>query len=190
MTRNILVTGASPDGGKMGAALQAIASAYNKLINYLRYGSGAVVFIVFVLIVVDVMVRLVGLQPWLYANILVEYGLLWFAMLAAPYLVRIKGHVFIDAITQMLPRGAQQVLAKVSYLLCIISSAVFTVYSFNLLVAAMISGEIDTRAVDMPMWSLLLPLPLCFALVTIEFLRYLLGFDSMYGDRTDVRDNV
>lgn len=170
--------------------LAPIAAAYNHLIRFMRHLAGVVIFSVFVLIVVDVFVRLIGIPPWLYSTILVEYGLLWFAMLAAPHLVRTKGHVFIDAITQLLPRGVQRVLARLSYLVCIASAVVFAYYSLELLIEAIEGGQIDTRAVEMPLWSLLAPIPLCFALVAIEFTRYLIGFDSMYGERTDVKDSV
>ena len=67
----------------------------------------------FLLIVSDVLIRTVGLKPWLYSSVLVEYGLLWFTMLAAPWLARNKAHVFIDAITQLLPAAAQQRAGKV-----------------------------------------------------------------------------
>ena len=175
-------------GGEIGLA--PIVVAYNKMINGMRYLAGILIFIAFVLIVMDVFVRLVGIPPWLYSTILVEYGLLWFTMLAAPYLVRIKGHVFIDAITQLLPGGAQRVLANVSCLACVTVSVVFCYFSFQLLLDAIADNISDTRAVDMPQWTLLLPIPFCFALVAIEFGRYLIGIDSMYGNRTDVKDNV
>ncbi len=42
----------------------------------------------------------------------------------------------------------------------------------------------------MPMWTLLAPLPPCFLMVAIEFVRYLVGIDSMYSTRTEVRDSV
>ncbi len=167
--------------------MSSITVAYNGLINGLRCLAGVVIFGIFVLIVTDVFVRLIGIRPWLYASIVVEYGLLWFAMLAAPHLVRTKGHVFIDAITRLLPQGARRVIAKLSYLICIVSSLVFSYHSLQLLIAAIADNEIDVRAVDMPLWTLLLPIPFCFALVAIEFMRYLIGWDSMYGERTEVR---
>ncbi|MFQ5540347.1 MAG: TRAP transporter small permease subunit, partial [Candidatus Binatia bacterium] len=77
--------------------MNAIYTAYNQVLNGFKIGSGIVVFLVFLLIVIDVFVRLVGLQPSTYTSAIVEYCLLWFTMLAAPWLVRIKGHVFIDA---------------------------------------------------------------------------------------------
>jgi hypothetical protein len=33
-------------------------------------------------------------------------------------------------------------------------------------------------------------MPIGFGLLAIEFLRYLLGFDDMYGKRTDVREGM
>jgi TRAP-type C4-dicarboxylate transport system permease small subunit len=167
-----------------------IATLHWQLLVFLKTLSGVVIFGVFVAIVVDVFMRIAGMQPWLYFSILVEYGLLWFAMLAAPWLARIKGHVFIDAITQLLPAAGRRVIAKLSYLICIVSSAVFAYYSLQLLIDALANSEIDTRAVDVPMWALLAPIPLSFFLVAIEFVRFLFGFDSMYGERTEVRDNV
>jgi TRAP-type C4-dicarboxylate transport system permease small subunit len=170
--------------------LARIADAHLALINLLKTLSGVVIFGAFVLIVFDVFVRLAGLQPWLYSTILVEYGLLWFTMLAAPWLARTKGHVFIDALTQLLPVPARRLLAKLVYLICIVVCGVFCFYSMKLLVGAWVDGEIDTRAVDVPLWTLLAPIPFSFALVAIEFVRFLFDFDSMYGDRTEVRDNM
>ena len=152
--------------------------------------SGVVIFIVFALIVADVFMRLLGIPPWTYIAAIVEYGLLWFTMLAAPWLVRVKGHVFIDAITVMLPPGAQRVLAKVAYILCICTTLMMAYYTFGLLVEAISEGQIDTRGEDMMLWTLLLPLPFCFAMVAIEFIRYLIGIDSMYGFRTDAKESV
>ena len=167
-----------------------LAAAYAALLRFLAHLSGVVIFGAFVLVVTDVFVRLAGMQPWVYSTILVEYGLLWFAMLAAPWLARTRGHVFIDAVTQLLPLPARRVVNGLAYLICIISCATFAWFSLLLLIDAYTSGEIDTRAADVPSWTLLLPIPLCFLLVTIEFVRYLLGIDTMYGDRTEVRDNV
>ena len=42
------------------------------------------------------------------------------------------------------------------------------------------SQELDIRSIDMPKWILFVPFPLGFTLVAIEFLRYLLGYDTYY----------
>lgn len=170
--------------------MQAVVRVYEWLIGAMRVLAGVAIFSVFVLICADVLVRLVGLQPWTYSTIIVEYSLLWFAMLGAPYLVRTKGHVFIDALMILLPPRLRLLSAKLSYIICILSSCVFIWYSGALLNEAITTGLIDMRAEEVPMWILLLPLPICFTFVMTEFIRYLIGPESMYGERTDVKDNV
>jgi TRAP-type C4-dicarboxylate transport system permease small subunit len=167
-----------------------IADAYLQFITLLKTLAGVIIFGVFLLIVTDVLVRTAGFQTWQASSVLVEYGLLWFTMLAAPWLARHKAHVFIDAITQLLPAAAQRVLAKFVYLACVFFSLVVFYYSTRLLISAVVDEQVDIRAVDMPLWALLAPIPLCFLLVAIEFLRFLLGFDSMYGSRSDVKEGA
>lgn len=170
--------------------MQNLAAGYMAVLNAFRVMSGVVIFSIFLLIVADVIMRLTGIPPWTYISAIVEYGLLWFTMLAAPYLVRIKGHVFIDAVTQLLPPAIQRVLAKAVYLICVSTSVIFFFYSLRLLIEAIVSDQIDTRGEDMQLWLLLLPIPISFFLVALEFGRFLIGWDSMYGERTDMKDNV
>lgn len=170
--------------------MNRIAELYLQFITLLKTLSGVVIFCVFLLIVSDVLVRMSGFQTWQASSVLAEYGLLWFTMLAAPWLLRNKAHVFIDAITQFLPATAQLILAKFVYLTCAFFSLVVFYYSLRLMIDAIAEGQIDVRAVDMPLWTLIAPIPLCFLLIAIEFLRFLLGFDSMYGSRTDVKESA
>ena len=160
------------------------------LLNALRFLSSGVIFAIFALIATDVLVRSIGLSPWTYTSGIVEYGLLWFTMLAGPYLLRIKGHVFIDAVTQLMPGAIQRVLAKLVYVIGVCACSTFCYYSVRLLLDAIETGEIDTRGEDMLYWTLYFPMPICFLLMAIEFARFLLGVDTMYGDRTEVRDSV
>ena len=170
--------------------MKIISAGYDAVLDALHVLAGVVILTVFVLIVADVFMRVVGIPPWTYISALVEYGLLWFTMLAAPWLARNKGHVFIDAITLLLPPPIQRFVAKFSYAVCVCTTLVFSLFSFDMLIEAIEMGQIDTRGEDMPQWTLLLPMPFCFLMVSIEFGRYLIGIDDMYGDRTDAKDSV
>jgi C4-dicarboxylate transporter DctQ subunit len=170
--------------------MNRVADLYLQFLTLLKMLAGIVIFGVFLLIVTDVLIRTVGLNPWLVSSVLVEYGLLWFTMLAAPWLARHKAHVFIDALTQLLRPSAKYILEKFVYLSCVIVSLVVCYYSLRLLITAIDEGQLDTRAIDAPLWTLYAPIPLCFLLVAIEFLRFLLGYDTMYGSRSDVREGT
>ena len=149
-----------------------------------------IVLAIFGLIALDVILPLVGIQPWDGTLGVVEYGLLWFTILAAPWLARIKGHVFIDAVAEMLPPGAKKVTSKIAYLVAITGSLMLAYFSWLLMVEAFIDENIDERSIELMLWWLYAPMPICFALVAIEFIRYLVGIDDMYGSRTDVKEGM
>jgi len=169
---------------------ERIAIAHLQLLNLLKILAGAVIVCMFLLIVTDVLSRSVGIKSWQATSALVEYGLLWFTMLAAPALLRQKAHVFIDAITQIFPEFLQRILAKFVYLTCALFSLIISYYSLSLVISSFAQGQLNMRSIAIPQWLLFLPIPLCFLLIAIEFIRFLLGYDSMYGKRTDVKESV
>ena len=182
--------------------MRTVTRMHDWVLNAMKLCSQAVIFGVFVLIVLDVGVTILAgkaeylgiedleIAPWDRTHGLVEYGLLWFTMLAAPWLARIKGHVFIDAVTELLSPAVQKVTAKFAYLVAFTGSFAFAIYSLLLLVEAIEDEMIDERGADMWLWTLYFPMPFAFALVAVEFLRYLIGFDDMYGRRTDLKEGM
>lgn len=170
--------------------MRAIGKAYDFVIAGLAVCAAAAITVAFILIVIDVLMRLAGLSPPPFTITFVEYILLYFTMFAAPWLVRVKGHVFVDAITQLLPPAVQRVLAKIVYFLSICAALTFCYISFGLLTEAIETQNFDVRGVDMPEWMLFAPMPPCFLLVATEFFRYLIGVDDMYGSRTEAKDSV
>jgi TRAP-type C4-dicarboxylate transport system permease small subunit len=151
----------------------------------------AIIACIFALIVSDVSIRTLGYSPPAFTIALVEYGLLFFTMCAAPYLLRLKAHVFIEVVTANLPRPVQRILEKAVYSACLAATLIFAYLSLQLLLEAIETGDMDVRGVDMPMWLLFLPMPLSFGLMTFEFVRYLIGIDSMYDhDLRTVKDSV
>ena len=170
--------------------MELIVRLYNNVLYGMAIGAGITIFTAVTLIIIDVLMRITGFQPWIFVLTTVEYILLYFTMLAAPYLLRIKGHVFIDAVTQFFPPTVKKVVAKIVYTACIIACSIYCYQLVNLLTEAVQSGEIDMRSMEIPMWLLFVPMPLCFFMLIFEFLRYLLGFDDMYSQTLSERESV
>ena len=170
--------------------MKAIVRGYNFVLNGMAVLAGVLIFLTFVMIVVDVTMRIVGLKPPLFTIAVVEYILLWFTMLAAPWLVRIKGHVFIDAVTQFLPAAVKTVTAKITYAICITAATIYCIHAAGLFWVAWIEDKVDVRSVDMPQWALFGPMPICFLFVAIEFARYFVGVDDMYSHSIEEREGV
>ncbi len=160
------------------------------LIVALAVLAGATIALAFFLIVIDVAIRAVGWRPPAYTSAVVEYILLYYTLLAAPYLVRQKAHVYIDALVSHLSPRPRWLLEKIVYAICIATSLVFAIIGLQLSIEAFESGLFDERSIDIPTWLLYVPMAIAFPLVAIEFGRYLIGLDSMYLDRTEVVDNL
>lgn len=171
--------------------MRALDRLLERVTTALAVVACAIVACIFSMIVIDVSIRTMGFTPPSFTLAVVEYSLLYFAMSAAPYLVRHRGHVTIEALVTVLPAPLRRALAKLVYAVCMAVALLFAYYSGELFVEAFVSQELDLRGIDMPYWTLFLPMPFCFVLVALEFLRYLVGAASMYSyDLGEVRDSV
>lgn len=146
---------------------------------------------IFTMIVVDVSIRTFGYRPPLFTSSVVEYALLYLAVCSAPWLVRERGHVVIEALVAVLPDAVRRPLAKFVYLVSAAISFLMAYLCWGLLAAYWVGGELDVRGIDLPYWLQFLPLPFCFALVGLEFCMYLAGLRSYYTyDLGEVKDSV
>ena len=155
---------------------------YDRLIAALAVIAGAVVATMCGLILFDVTMRSLGVALPAFAVTLVEYSLLYLAMCAAPWLVRERGHVYIDLLVQALPPGIRRIGERAIYLLSITACSIVAVTAGWLTWAALHSDRMDVRGIDVPLWISLVPLPIGFTLVACEFLRLWLRGES-YFDR-------
>jgi TRAP-type C4-dicarboxylate transport system permease small subunit len=151
----------------------------------------ALIPVMFIMITVDVSIRTFGYSPPLFTSSVVEYALLYLAMCSAPWLVRERGHVAIEALVTALPPPIRKVLAKTVYLVCAAVSFLFAYLCWGIFAEYWVGGELDVRGIDMPYWLQFLPLPICFALIGFEFCMYLAGLRSYYSyDLGEVKDGV
>lgn len=130
----------------------------------------------------DVVLRNLGMQPARWTVSIAEYSLLYVTMLTAPQLVRRGGHVFVEALVQSVPRPTglriEKMVVTISLAVCVFMFA----YSLRALIGAVLSGDYDVRAIDMPRSLIFLPMPIGFGLAAIEFFWLLVGRGSMFFD--------
>ena len=171
--------------------LEAFDKKLERVVGALVWLACALIPCIFTMIVIDVSIRTIGFTPPLFTSSIVEYALLYIAMCSAPWLVRQKGHVAIEALVSILPPNIRERLAKVVYLVCAVISMYFAYLSIELFVEAWISGNLDVRGIDMPYWTQFLPMPFGYGLVSLEFLMFFLGLRHYYTyDLGEVKDSV
>jgi len=156
-----------------------LSKAWEGLVN------GLVLFACFLiaadclLIVVDVTLRNLKLQPPAYTVALTEYSLLYITMAAAPWLVRERAWIVVEVLYRRASPAVRGRLDRVIFSLCAIVSGIVAVLACILAMEGAMRGEVEMRSLDMPRWALFAPVALGFAMMAVEFLRCLLRGDSM-----------
>lgn len=172
-------------------SLEAFDRQLGRVVGALVWIACALIPCIFTMIVIDVSIRTIGLTPPLFTSSVVEYALLYVAMCSAPWLVREKGHVAIEALVTFLPPAVREPLAKAVYLVCAVLGFYFAYLSVELFIEAIQTGNLDVRGIDMPYWLQFLPMPFGYGLVALEFLMYLAGLRHYYTyDLGEVKDSV
>lgn len=159
--------------------------AYDRLIYGLAGAAGVLIASVCLLIVYDVIARNLGLQPPRSTVALTEYALLYFTMAAAPYLVRVKGHIVVEVVYQRLGDKFQKHLDRAILVFCAVVSAIIAMLALILLLESLGTGEIEIRSLDMPRWLLFLPLVAGFFLMALEFIRLFINGDSIFRSQAE-----
>ena len=170
--------------------MKQIINAYNKLIFGLAVIGGMLLALIFVGIICDVTMRTIGFNSLQWYSAVAEYSLFFCTMFGAPYLVRHKGHVVVESLRLAMPPVVRKILEKIVYVICILLSLLFVYYGAIETIDAIKTGEQDLRSIDMPKWLLMVPFPIGFSLVAIEFSRYLLGFDTYYSNKASSGESL
>ncbi|MGI9418165.1 MAG: TRAP transporter small permease [Geminicoccaceae bacterium] len=147
---------------------------YDRLVAGLAGIAGVTLFVMAAMIVVDVVLRNLGLRPPQAISALTEYALLYATMAAAPWLVRIGGHVTIQTLTERLPAAVQSGLRVVVLLAVTLLCLLLAAAAFGMAAESFGRGDVDVRSIDLPRWLLFTPLALGFLLLAAEFFRLLI----------------
>jgi len=117
-----------------------------------------------------------------------EYGLLYIVMAASPWLVRHRGHVYIEMLTAALPRKTGIVFSRIVTLICILICCLLVWYTGEATLKAFNRMDFDMRSLDMPKWLLLVSMPVCFALMALQFSRFLFGQETFHTFEAGVHE--
>jgi TRAP-type C4-dicarboxylate transport system permease small subunit len=154
---------------------------YDRLITALAGVAAALIGAVFLAVVGEVATREAGLEPPTWTGSFNEYAMLYVTMLSAPYLVRTRGHVLVETLTQQLPDHGRRWVEVAVCIACIAISVVLAIYGARLGLESIARGELDIRSTAAPKWILFAPLPPCFALIAVEFARIIARGERLAG---------
>ena len=158
-----------------------IARAYGAVLHAGAVAAALVLAVVALLVTIDVVARNVGLGtlPWI--NEVSEYSLPLATLLVAPWLLYRGQHVRLDVLVTTLPPSAGRALDRLADLVGLGVSAVFVVYGCKTIASSAQQGSLVIKALVFPEWWLFAPVPPCFALLAIEFVRRMVARAELAG---------
>lgn len=131
---------------------------------------------------IDVTLRNLGFQSSAHFFTFTEYALLLVPMLGSPWLVREKGHVYVEVFIGAFRPAARRRVLKMITLASIAVCLVLAWYGFDVAWRNFWAGDKDVRTLDLPRWALVVWIPLGFAMMAIEFGRLLRRGESPYPE--------
>jgi TRAP-type C4-dicarboxylate transport system permease small subunit len=146
-----------------------LAHWYSRLLEALTLLACLLLLTMTLLIGADVLLRNVGLGGIAPSNELSEDIIYLMTLFAAPGLLRQGQHIRIDIVLRVLPLEVGWLLEWVSDILGLICCLYFVWYGTRVAAASFASGALSIKTLIIPEWWLLVPMPLAFVLLSVEF---------------------
>jgi len=162
--------------------MRALARAYDALLLGGALVAAAMLVWVMVAMVISVLMRNAGLQPfaWLFTS--TEYSMLYITMLGAPWLVRERGHVHIELVIASLRDPWSGWLSRFVAAACAGVCVMLAWQGYDLVSTNIARNDFDVRAYYFPRWLLSISFPISFGLMAIEFARFVVGPRRLHDD--------
>ncbi len=160
----------------------------DRLTNILAILAGVYLVWIFLAIVFQVVARSVFLYGSSHIFTFIEYGLLYITMAGAPWLVREKGHVYIEILTAAVSEQVRPILSRAVVGLVIWICVIITYYGIEVTIRAFVRDEMDMRSLDMPRWMLMISMPICFGLMSLQFLRFVIGPETLHSGEAGMHE--
>lgn len=148
--------------------------------------AGVLIAAMMVVITIDVVVRNLGYQSSAHFFTFTEYALLIVPCLGAPWLVREKGHVYVEIIFTYLRPWQRAALRTLIAIVCIVVCLVLAWYGVEVALRDYVGNEKDVRSLDMPRWMIVGWIPLSFLMMAIEFARFLWRRENFLAPLSDL----
>ena len=164
--------------------LRAVDRAWAGLLwLMMAFAAGYIGFIMLAIVYMTIF-RTAGWDYNQFVFTLIEYGFIYILFLGSPWLVRTRGHVYIELLTAAVPERSRKALSRGIAALCALICLVWLWYTLRIF----IEHALDPIAFDelraelgMRLWTTSIAYPVGFACMSIEFLRYVFGSETMHS---------
>jgi TRAP-type transport system small permease protein len=146
-----------------------LSAISEQLFNALATLAALVLLGMVTLVTADIVLRNTFGNGFAWANEVTEYALYLTTLLTAPWLLRRGQHVRIDMILAIVPPRIAWLAEAAGDILGFSVSVLLFWYGAAMTAQSARLGSITIKSLVFPEWWLYWPLPLCFALLALEF---------------------
>lgn len=122
------------------------------------------------LLTYEVIARYFFIKPTIWAAELSQLCLIWGCLLAMGWLLSMKRHITVNAVTGLLPASAQRACVALSLLVVLAFSVIVTIWGWEIFYDSWLRGRTTGSLLNLPSWVAELAVPVGFALLTAQAL--------------------
>lgn len=149
--------------------MRRLNDLFGHLMDGLALLGAALLFAMMLMICADVGLRAMNWSGFPWSNDISEYILYGSTFLAAPWLLRAGKHVRLDLILRALPPRIGWYLEWVVDMVGVVVCVTLAVAGTRAVLSSMTNGNVVIKTFAFTEWWLLLPVPVTFVFLAIEF---------------------
>src|SRR5215471_8437390 len=149
--------------------MNQISAFCERLFNVFATLAALILLAMVVVVTADIVLRNTLGTGFAWSNEVTEYALYLITLLTAPWLLRRGQHVRIDMGLVLVPPRVAWMMEAAADVLGLAASLVLVWYGIVMTLQSARLSSLTIKNLVFPEWWLLWPLPVCFALLAIEF---------------------
>src|SRR4051812_3102052 len=153
----------------MTRIMTRLSSLFARLFDVLALVAALLLLAMVALVTADIVLRNTVGTGFAWANEVTEYALYLTTLLTAPWLLRRGQHVRIDMFLVIVPPRIAWIMEAAADIVGLVASLILVWYGGIMTLQSARLGSITIKNLVFPEWWLLAPLPICFALLALEF---------------------
>ncbi len=147
---------------------------FDRLIAFLADLSGLSIAFIAASVCLEVVTRYVFNHPLTWTVEATEYLQVYIAFFAAAAVLKEQGHVKIDLVVNAAGPRMGKALDTVANLLGVVTTGAIFFFSARVVYQTFTLGTPIIKALEVPKWLVLIPIPVGCLLLTLEFMRRLI----------------
>jgi len=116
----------------------------------------------------EVTARYFFVKPTIWAAELSQLCLIWGCMLSMAWVLSAQRHITVNAVTGLLPRGAQRACAALSLGLVVVFSVIIAFWAWEIFHDSFERGRTTGSLLNLPIWITELSIPFGFGLLALQ----------------------